>query len=122
MDVEQARPVSAADSDSYGTAQFLRHCLNLLNHAGAASDTASQLVAEVQSWGISLDKSVATSRDELKAADQTIAELVRQVKGRVANSPAPSAGVTPRSQFFSVQKIPIPALRGSVSWGSSHPE
>ena len=62
MDVEQARPVSAADSDSYGTAQFLRHCLNLLNHAGAASDTASQLVAEVQSWGISLDKSVATSR------------------------------------------------------------
>ncbi|NJM92899.1 MAG: hypothetical protein HC861_10025 [Rhodospirillaceae bacterium] len=86
MDVEQTRPISAANRDSYGTAQFLRHCLNLLNHAGAASDTASQLVAEVQSWGLSLDKSVAASRDELKVADQTIAELVRQVKGRVGQT------------------------------------
>src|SRR5262245_65582703 len=75
MNVDQARPISAANRDSYGTAQFLRHCLNLLNHAGAASDTANQLVAEVQSWGLSLDKSVAASRDELKAADQAIAEL-----------------------------------------------
>ena len=69
-----------------GTAQFLRHCLNLLNHAGSASDTATQLVAEVQSWGLSLDKSVAASREELKVADQTIAELVRQVKGRVGQT------------------------------------
>jgi ABC-type transporter Mla subunit MlaD len=86
MDVDQTRPISAANRDSYGTAQFLRHCLNLLNHAGAASDTANQLVAEVQSWGLSLDKSVAASRDELKAADQTIAELVKQVKGRVGQT------------------------------------
>ena len=50
---------------AYETAQFLRHCLNLLNHAGAASDTASQLVAEVQSWGAALDRSVAASRGEL---------------------------------------------------------
>jgi ABC-type amino acid transport substrate-binding protein len=86
MDSEQARPISADGGDSYGTAQFLRHCLNLLNHAGAASDTASQLVAEVQSWGISLDQSVAASRDELKAADQVIADLARQVKGRVGQT------------------------------------
>ena len=86
MDVEQTRPVPAASRDSHGTAQFLRHCLNLLNHAGAASDTANQLVAEVQSWGLSLDKSVTASRNELKAADQTIAELVRQVKGRVGQT------------------------------------
>ena len=80
------RPISAVNRDLYGTAQFLRHCLNLLNHAGSASDTANQLVAEVQSWGLSLDKSVAASRDELKVADQTIAELVRQVKGRVGQT------------------------------------
>jgi hypothetical protein len=64
MDVDQARPISAASPDLHGTAQLLRHCVNLLNHAGAAGDTANQLVAEVQSWGISLDKSVAASRDE----------------------------------------------------------
>jgi ABC-type amino acid transport substrate-binding protein len=82
---DAAAPVSHRNP-VYETAQFLRHCLNLLNHAGAASDTASQLVAEVQSWGVSLDQSVATSRDELKAADQTISELVRQVKGRVGQT------------------------------------
>jgi ABC-type amino acid transport substrate-binding protein len=71
---------------AYETAQFLRHCLNLLNHAGSASDTAGQLVAEVQSWGASLDKSVAASRGELQAADQTIGDLVRQVKGRVGQT------------------------------------
>ncbi|WP_119299683.1 methyl-accepting chemotaxis protein [Dongia deserti] len=71
---------------AYETAQFLRHCVNLLNHAGAASDTANQLVAEVQSWGASLDKSVNASRSELKAADQTIGELVQQVKGRVGQT------------------------------------
>jgi ABC-type amino acid transport substrate-binding protein len=76
----------AVEQSAYGTAQFLRHCLNLLNHAGAASDTASQLVAEVQSWGSALDKSVAASRGELKAADETIADLVRQVKGRVGQT------------------------------------
>ena len=73
---------------AYETAQFLRHCLNLLNHAGAAGDTAGQLVAEVQSWGASLDRSVAASRGELKAADQTIGDLVQQVKGRVGQTEA----------------------------------
>lgn len=70
----------------YGAAQFLRHCLNLLNHAGQASDTAGQLVAEVQSWGGGLDRSVAASKSELIAADQAIAGLVDKVKGRVAQS------------------------------------
>jgi ABC-type amino acid transport substrate-binding protein len=91
MDVDQPRSDSAAIGNSdrisvYETAQFLRHCLNLLNHAGSASGTATQLVAEVQSWGIALDKSVATSRTELTAADQTIANLVQQVKGRVSET------------------------------------
>jgi ABC-type amino acid transport substrate-binding protein len=71
---------------AFETAQFLRHCLNLLNHAGAASDTAHQLVAEVQSWGTALDRSVAASRGELTAADQTIGALVQQVKGRVGET------------------------------------
>lgn len=82
-------PAAAGQPDSgaaYETAQFLRHCLNLLNHAGAASDTASQLVAEVQSWGSALDRSVAASRGELKTADQTIADLVQQVRGRVGQT------------------------------------
>jgi len=74
------------EQQANGTAQFLRHCLNLLNHAGAASDTANQLVAEVQSWGAALDRSVAASRSELGAADQTIANLAQQVKGRVGQT------------------------------------
>ncbi len=91
MEIDQTGPGSAASGDSgripsYGTAQFLRHCLNLLNHAESASGTASQLVAEVQSWGSALDKSVTTSRGELTAADQTIANLVQQVKGRVSQT------------------------------------
>jgi ABC-type amino acid transport substrate-binding protein len=89
MDHEHAPSAAVGDSDglpAYATAQFLRHCLNLLNHAGAASDTASQLVAEVQSWGGALDRSVEASRGELKAADQTIAALVQQVKGRVGQT------------------------------------
>jgi ABC-type amino acid transport substrate-binding protein len=71
---------------AYGTAQFLRHCLNLLNHAGSATDTTSQLVAEVQSWGSALDNSVAASKTELSTADQTIANLVQHVKGRVSQT------------------------------------
>jgi ABC-type amino acid transport substrate-binding protein len=89
MAVEQPESDAAGIAESipaYGTAQFLRHCLNLLNHAGAASDTANHLVAEVQSWGAALDKSVAASRGELKAADQTIADLVQQVRGRVGQT------------------------------------
>ena len=90
MEFEQAGSAAVAGDlnriPAYETTQFLRHCLNLLNHASAASDTASQLVAEVQSWGSSLDRSVATSRGELKTADQTIADLVRQVKGRVGQT------------------------------------
>ena len=69
-----------------GAVQFLRHCLNLLNHAGQASETAGQLVAEVQSWGNGLDRSVAASKSELVAADQAIAGLVEKVKGRVSAS------------------------------------
>jgi ABC-type amino acid transport substrate-binding protein len=93
MVFEHGGPGSAAAHAShrlpaYETAQFLRHCLNLLNHSGAASDTAGQLMAEVQSWGASLDKSVAASRGELKVADQTIGDLVRQVKGRVGQTEA----------------------------------
>ena len=53
-----APTVGNGELPAFETAQFLRHCLNLLNHAGAASDTASQLVAEVQSWGSALDTSV----------------------------------------------------------------
>jgi methyl-accepting chemotaxis protein len=91
MDLERPGSAPAAPSDSdrlpaYETAQFLRHCLNLLNHASAASGTTGQLVAEVQSWGASLDRSVAASRGELKAADETIADLVQQVKGRVGQT------------------------------------
>jgi ABC-type amino acid transport substrate-binding protein len=91
MAIEQpgSGSTSIGDSDrvpAYQTAQFLRHCLNLLNHASAASGTAGQLVAEVQSWGSALDTSVATSRNELKVADQTIANLVQHVKGRVSQT------------------------------------
>lgn len=72
--------------DGYRIAQFLRHCLNLLNHAGSANETASQLVAEVQSWGSVLDESVAASRGELDAADRALSALVSQVKSRVAET------------------------------------
>ncbi|HET6159368.1 MAG TPA: methyl-accepting chemotaxis protein [Dongiaceae bacterium] len=91
MDIDEPRPAAAAIGDAdripaHETAQFLRHCLNLLNHSGAASDTANQLVAEVRSWGSALDHSVAASRGELNAADQTIASLVQHVKGRVSET------------------------------------
>src|SRR5262245_21049525 len=89
MAVEQpgVDPTGAQDANSaYGTAPFLGHCLNLLNHADAASNTASQRVPESQSWCAALDRSVATSRGELKTADQTIAALVQQVKGRVGQT------------------------------------
>jgi ABC-type amino acid transport substrate-binding protein len=88
MAVDEPRSASTAagNGEAFGTAQFLRHCLNLLNHAGAASDTASQLVAEVQSWGSALDTSVTASKTELKSADQAIADLVQHVKGRVTQT------------------------------------
>ena len=89
VEVTGSEPAAAGDSGpipAYETAQFLRHCLNLLNHASSASGTANQLVAEVQSWGASLDKSVAASRNELNTADQTIASLVKHVKGRVSQT------------------------------------
>jgi ABC-type amino acid transport substrate-binding protein len=81
-----AGETSAALAPAHETARFLRHCLNLLNHAGAAGQTATQLVAEIGSWGNALDASVGASRSELGAADQAIATLASQVKGNVAST------------------------------------
>lgn len=73
---------------AFATAQFLRHCLHLLNHAEASNETAGQLITEVQSWGNNLDRSVVASREELTAGDRVATGLVEQVKGCVGQSEA----------------------------------
>ena len=68
----------AAD-DRFRLRQLLLHCLGLLHHAGAASESQQQLVHEVESWGQNLDRLTRDTAKQLEGASNAIAQLAENV-------------------------------------------
>ena len=75
-----------AIDDRFRLRQLLLHCLGLLHHAGAASESQQQLVHEIESWGKNLDRLTRDTAKQLESASIAITQLAENVNAHTRSA------------------------------------